>query len=615
VTERLSDIVLDYARDTRKSSTQIPDIIEYVEAPWGLNLKMFPVQKFILKLFYGIELDATDKTIEIYDKFRETLLFTFTEKEYLAYLWSEGRINIRDQSAPKRELILAIGRRGSKTAMSSFIASYELYKLIMLEDPHAYYGLPEHNKIGITSVATDKEQASLLYNEVSGHVNTCNLFSPFKESDPSSVLRLWSPHHLKKYGKGAKPKLYVTFKSCIAKGLRGPGNIVVILDEFAHFIDSLGSSDKKSSAANVYKAITPSTSNFAPKDPLNIHRALSALSDGRIIVISSPLDDSGEFYKLFETGMAGGPAADNMLCIQAPSWEVNVTLPSADLKSKYYKNPEDFMVEYGAQFSGRTVKYIERKIDLESCIDPRLRPKHMGIPRKAHYMGLDVGLTDDGTAMSITHMEDETVVLDFHETRYAGKGDFSAFERLDIEDHIADWVLEMSRHFYIKEGIFDQWHGIGIEQFLHKRGLSQFHAIHVDATINSKMYQNFLTLMYTHRLRLYDHPIPINAPEGTHSPLITELFDLRKERKSKNIISVFAPKIVGKHDDASDSLIRSAWLATEEMREEGAPKRAKGTPINPVRSGAPRVSSEALYRNYQRRRASLHGANPRMARR
>jgi hypothetical protein len=592
---RFSEIALDFAKRENTEISKIPNIIEYIESYWGLSQRLFPVQKFILKLYYFLPLDDKIKSIEIYDRFKENLLYTFTEVEYLHYLWNEGRVNIPEQDHIRNELILAIGRRGSKTAMSGFICSYEMYRLLSMHDPHKFYGIPDSNRIGIISVATDKEQAGLLFNEVSGHTTSCELFRPYVQSETLSALRIWSPAQKEKFGEFSHPKLYVTFKACIAKGLRGPGNIVIVLDELAHFTEQ-----GQTSAEDIYKAITPSITAFTPKDPNDSQRILSEYSDGKIISISSPLDDSGQFYKLYETAMAGGPASRNMLCIQAPSWEVNKTLPGQTLKDEYYKNPESFMIEFGAQFSGRSTKFIDRKEDLFLCVDPNRKPVARGVHKTSYFMGVDVGLVEDGTSISITHVEGENIILDYHDTRSAGHGAYAAYERLDLEDHVINWIVELCDLFYIEKGIFDQWHGVGLESFLSKRGLYQFSSVHMSADLNSKMYQNFLTLMFTKRLDLYDYPIPKDTSYTAHSPLITELLSLKKERKSKNIIVVEAPKIVGKHDDASDSLVRSIWLASEGLRSTN--KKDSKTSKNRMSKTETLSSMESQYRRYRNRK-------------
>jgi hypothetical protein len=362
-----------------------------------------------------------------------------------------------------------------------------------------------------------------------------------------------------------------------------------------------------SSAKDVYTAITPSTANFSRKD-LVTGKPISTRSDGRIICISSPLDDSGYFYELFETAMGGGPAAENMLAIQAPCWEINENLPPETLKSFYYKSPASFMVEYGAQFSGRTTKFIENKEDLLNCIVPSLRPKPHSMDRSPHYLGADIGLVTDGSAVSITHVEGSDIILDYHETRYAGHGDFQGFSRLDIEDHVIKWIAELANRFYIVEGIFDQWSGIGIEQLLAKRGYTQFKSEFMGKEMNSRLYQNFLTLMYMKRLKLFDYPLPRDPKDGDHSQLVAELLDLRKELHAKNMISVFAPQIVGKHDDASDSLVRSVWLASASLREGSTEKRS-ATSVGKRSANASCAS--ALQKSFNRRREMYHGTHPR----
>jgi hypothetical protein len=47
---------------------QTVDIITFAEAQWGLNIKLFPVQRFILKTFYGLPLDDNEKNIIVPDE-------------------------------------------------------------------------------------------------------------------------------------------------------------------------------------------------------------------------------------------------------------------------------------------------------------------------------------------------------------------------------------------------------------------------------------------------------------------------------------------------------------------------------------------------------------------
>ena len=120
----------------------------------GVGMRLYPVQRFIVKLYYHIPLDDREKTINISDMFNQEIVYRFTEKEYLKYLFDEGRCNIEEQDHDRRELVLAIGRRGGKTMLSSLFASYEIYRLLNLENPQEYFGLPNGDRIQIISVAT-----------------------------------------------------------------------------------------------------------------------------------------------------------------------------------------------------------------------------------------------------------------------------------------------------------------------------------------------------------------------------------------------------------------------------------------------------------------------------
>ncbi|MDA4133538.1 MAG: hypothetical protein OK454_10525, partial [Thaumarchaeota archaeon] len=365
---------------------KIFSILEYIEAPWGLAMRLYPAQRFLVKLYYNLPLDDRDKTIPISDMFNTTTLYNFTEREYLTYLFNEGRCNIGEQDHERRELVLASGRRAGKTTLSGIFASYEVYRLLNLHNPQEYYGLPNGNRIQIISVATDKDQAGLLFNEVTTHLAKADYFKPFIANNTQSLINFRTPYDIEKYGPTArhqdgkfvsvygKASLRVTFKSCIAKGLRGAGNIIVILDEVAHFQDK-----GQSSAEEIYNAVTPSTAAFSPKNldtGMPIYGSQTD-TEARIILISSPLNRTGKFFELFHLAMSKQPGSENLLAIQAPTWEINPTVPSSYYRSKFHADANVFMTEHGAQFSDRVSAWM-REEDLLVCLDDTLRPKEVG---------------------------------------------------------------------------------------------------------------------------------------------------------------------------------------------------------------------------------------------
>jgi hypothetical protein len=592
----LSNLAMGVGRRDDATNRDVVDIIEFVESTWGLNQKLYAVQRIILKAHYGLELDDTT-TFKVSDWRRENFL-DLTEAGYLKFLHEEGRCNISEviPGEGRRKMVLAIGRRSGKSFLASCIAAYETYKLISKGHPQGYYGLPDSNVIQLIAVATDKDQAGLLYREVHGHFMNVDYFAPYMANATQSFATFQTPYDIDRFGSAAdNPKarfsVRVTFRSCIAKGLRGPGNIMMILDEMAHFTDG-----GQSSAAEVYNAIAPSTSAFSPKEPDDARVPIGPV-EGRIILISSPLGRQGHFYELFQTGMRRGAAAKDWLCIQAPTWEVNPSIPAEEFEGFYAVDPRVFFTEYGAEFSDRTRGWIEDKADLIACVNPSLRPQRRAPARMPHFMGVDVALVGDGTAISIGHMDgDGNVVVDLVDYIKAGEGIYEDQDRLNFDD-VANWIYSWTKKFYIEKGMFDQWAGIPLEQALEKRGLKQFESVHHTKILNAQIFRNFKNMMFDKRLQLYDDP-----EEGKHAPYIAELLTLQEEQHSKYVITVEAPNVQGMHDDMSDALVRMVWLATKHQPKIMAFGNALAKP------GQNRVTPQQ--RAKARRNRKLGGSHP-----
>lgn len=604
-----SEIVLNAAR--AQTSNEVVNIIEFIDAPWGLGgidpdtidpvtgeggqpeFKLFPVQRMILKAYYGIALDDNPYGFDLskpvpedhphynpdlldqegYYKwripisdFRRQNWTYYTEAGYLRQLYAEGRSNIREvvPGVERRELVLAVGRRSGKSLMSSCIAAYETYRLISKGDPQAYYGMAPSATIRLVAVATGKDQAGLLYNEVSGHFQKCAFFSAYAASNTMAGARFQTPSDIARFGsykqnKKAKAGIQVSFKSSVAKGLRGAAYYVIILDEVAHFPD-----DGQTSAEKVYEAIVPAAGTFTEKDPTNRQKKKYGEStplESKIISISSPLGRQGQFYKLFNQGFKSAEMQESMLCIQAATWEVNPTVPAQMLTTEFMKDARSFETEWGAQFSDRTRGWMSDRNDIVNCIDTNLRKKTQGPPRMPHVAGIDIALVGDQTAISIGHVENGKIITDVVDYIQAGKGKYAGYDRLQFDD-VVDWIYDYSRRFYIAEGVFDAWGGDVLEQALAKRGLTQFKKMNMTPMIKSQMFQTFKDVVFDQRIAFYN-----DAPPDSNdlSGYLLELLELQEEVKSKNIISVEAPKGQGKHDDQSDALVRMVYLAMQNL--------------------------------------------------
>jgi hypothetical protein len=352
----------------------------------------------------------------------------------------------------------------------------------------------------------------------------------------------------------------------------------VILDEFAHFFEDESSRDKSDDA--VYTAVTPSIAKF--NGPLGDIQ-------GKVICISSPNIRSGKFYELYQTALE--KECDDTLMIQAPTWEVDYTLSSKSMRGFYVANPITFKSEFGGEFSDRISSWLENEQILRMNIVPGLRLKtHTYGAREPYFMGVDVALQNDGTAIAIVHVvrnatdngPKEFIELDFIEARYASE-EMKEFFR---PEEIAEWIVKCSEKFPIIKGTMDQEYGLSIVPVLHDKGLKQFQVDRATAQTNSLMFQNLMSKMLDGALRIPE------AGDGKDIALVTELTKLRATQHSKFLISVEAPQIKGIHDDMSDAFARAVYLATDYINKKGSTTRA-----TLVQGQGPAISYKRHYRN------------------
>jgi hypothetical protein len=587
----ISDLCSDFIEDEISPEETEVDIITFCEAEWGLGLGsvkqvpgLFATQKMVLKAYYGLPLDDTDKCIEIKDKFSEKTLHWFTEVEAIKYLKSDNRVGNVDFDGKKNNLHLVIGRRGSKTTITSVIIAYELYKLLSKYSPHDYYGIMPEDIIEITSVSTNEKTSKNFFDRVTAHLQRSKFFKPYIKDVNQLDVMLQTKRDIDEYGRGARASIKVRAAPCSASGLRGMNNICVVMDEAAFFFRDEGDSGKASSARTaqaIYDAVAPSLAMF--NNP-------AGEPDGKIIMISSPADRTGLFYKEFDRSLDDTKNGD-ILMFQMPTWEMNKTIGPGFLKPKYYQNPIVYACEYGAEFSDRLRGWIDDAEIVRQNVVANLKYKERSMARIPYFMGVDIGLKKDGTSIVIGHLEEEDnngkkevkIEIDFCEIRYSKEEGKDYFH----SDEMADWIIECAKKFNVVKGLMDQHYGMAIIPYLEQRGYKQFEARHFNDTRNSEIFQNLLSKMMANKLRL---------PEGEEAPgkndkdteLVKEILSLQSVQKSKYLIKVFAPDRDGCHDDLSDGLARCVLVATEYLD--------KGYGGYSTNSG---VSTTAVKKSYQ----------------
>lgn len=603
----LSDLCSSFINQAKLRDETERNIVEFAEAPWGLGLgateevpPLYPVQRFLLKCYYNIPLDDGEKNIIIKDRFNEKVRFHFSEMEYLHFLFEEGRININEVTGNPEDvrsnLLLVIGRRGLKTSSIALLISYEIYKLLRKYNPHQYYNIMAGDEIRFSCIATNKEQATELFSRITGHIERSDYFKRFRNRPTLNYMQLSTEHDVESYGMGGRPSIRVVASPCSGRGLRGHNNMIVVFDEMAYFFEADTSIDRSDRV--IYEAVTPSVAKFNSPD---------GQPHGRIISISSPGTRSGKFFELYQRAFE--PDCNDLLMIQAPTWEVDYTLSPKYLRSKFAENPTSYMSEFGAQFSDRISGWIDNEQILRVNIVPGLRTKQLSYERIPHFMGIDIGLKNDGTAIAITHIvrkdtpngPRDFIELDCADVRYAKDEKKEHFR----PEEIAEWIAGYTKRFFIVKGIMDQYYGLAIVPALFENGIKQIEAVHVSRDFSSKVYQNLMSKMLDASLRIPEGEPHVQEGRKTSDlSLVTELLTLQATQHSQYMITVQAPDVKGMHDDLSDAYARSVYLATDYLKQGG---------LSSVKSNIAKVTGQGVtYKRYLRkaRRSSLYTQRP-----
>jgi hypothetical protein len=584
------------------------NIMEFIEAPWGMGLgcsvdvpPLYPVQRFIIKCYYGLELDKSSKRdIIVNDRFNENELYRFNEYEYMLFLYDEGRINrLYDTSKLCPNMVLVCGRRSGKTTLTSCIITYEVYKLLNKYCPQEYYEIMPEDPIKVTCISTSKETASELFTKIVGHIERSEFFRKYRRKPTQQYVYLHTQRDLDKYGDKGLASIQVRVAPCSAKGLRGPGNIVVALDEMAFFF-----ADEKNSGAQstkdrddraIYNAATPSVAKFKKKKDNS--------PDGKIICLSSPGPKSGKFYEEFERSFEEDN--EDLFMMRAPTWEIDPELSTQFLKSKYKENPISFKAEFGAEFSDRLFGWIDDPDIVRKNVILGLKIKTRSMLRVPHFMGIDVGLINDGTAVTIGHWVSELdkgakvdrLEVDDYQVRYAQDEGKEYF----VPDELVDWFITFTANFYIAKALMDQYNAMAIIPQLTKKGHKQFEYRHFTDSLNSNVYQMLLSCFLSGTLKLPEGEERIVDNVRTNdSELVSEILKLQAEQKSKYMIRVFAPERKGEHDDLSDSFARMVYVAHEYRNKSFMTKAAGMGEQGRVRAARMLRRSEIMKANLNR---------------
>jgi hypothetical protein len=492
----ISDVVSQIKEKVALSSADttepyIPDILEFCNSKKYLNMKaigkvgvkpinLFPMQQIILKSFYRghtgnehvkltpeeIELLFNNKMQKVLDKYHSDSLF--------------------------RELVLVLGRRSGKDFMTSLIALYECMKLLECPSgsPFGYYGLAPGNPIYIITVATSADQARILYNEIKQRMQSSEYFKNKIGKVEADRIWLLTPEDKKNNKDLVKQGLLnaqTPGSVCImsghsnSEGLLGKRIYCLLLDEVASFKATGGAT----SGDRIYSALSPATADFKHpwKTYIDSEGKELPLLDSKIISISSPRGEEGMLFHLYNTETEN----PNRLAFRLPTWKVNLAFTEAMLRTEFkFMNPNEFMMEFGAEFSGTAGEkfipdiYVEEAVEMGRRLG--LSQRVTGTPGQVYFAHLDPAATSHNYALIVLHVEERVRIKD-SEVGPPKKEKFKLF----VVDHIKVWhpqversvsvhevdeyIIDLARRFRFALVTYDSWNSMASIQKLRTKGI------------------------------------------------------------------------------------------------------------------------------------------------
>lgn len=572
---------MSLATVAKKYSSKKSDlnVVDFAEDDHGLRIKLFPTQRFFLKLFDKLPLENKVKSIEIKDKFNKKVLNKLTETEYYQYLFDEGRISLPYDTYFNTEFIqfmLAMGRRGTKSTTICIWVAHKLYQLLNIYKPQDYFNIISSDNMNITMTALGQENANKLFGKFYGIIKNSAFFRPYiLEKPASNHLRLWTQYdldHIKsKTNPGSHSNSMNIFSLPNTPSVRGDNNIYAIMDEFAHFMTAARSSREKPMDNLIFEALTPSVSGFKNPD---------GTPYGKTVILSSPNGKKGMFFSEYDSAFRLG-VDSGILALRAPTWETNPSVSPIYLEKQYLKNALVYAQEFGAEFVEGGDRWIKELDKFYACFNTNLdHLRNTGECTKKYFLGVDFALSNDGTAAVVSHYErnyevrvedfpvevfsyneklkeyfdhNETlvcprIVIDYAEVRYAGKPPWEEYNVLMI-DEVLDWIESLYLKWPIQYGMYDQWSGEIINQMIKSRGISRLEMVNHTASINDSMFKLFSMCMNQGQLLM-----------PWWKELEKELLALQCYIRSQGVIKVEAPPGSTNHDDLFSALIRSVYL-------------------------------------------------------
>ena len=361
-----------------------------------------------------------------------------------------------------RESTLVLGRRASKSFITSVFVAFQLYRLLALQNPQAALGVASRKRLVLPVISTSRERAERdQFGDVAALVAASPTLSAFVHKTTTNQITFYTPHQL---ACGAKERnesglIILSALPTTAASTRGPAVVCLVLDEAA-FVSGDGST---SDADAVYRAATPALSQFR--------------QEGCTVLASSPWTQIGRFYEGYVESLELDPSTQNALqpdtiVIQLASdelyrdWERASAIPmwphgpcfqpihrpvftfTEALARRQRLDPEGFSVEYLGMWAASQAAYFPDSV-IRSMFAPFngvvLQQRSGRSGDHVYVAHADPGISGSNFGFVIGHLEqvdnvDHVVVDAIHVWRPSDFAD-GRVDYLRVRDEIFDFIV------------------------------------------------------------------------------------------------------------------------------------------------------------------------------
>ncbi|MCW2929907.1 MAG: hypothetical protein JWM19_869 [Actinomycetia bacterium] len=295
------------------------------------------------------------------------------------------------------ELIIAIGRRGSKGYLSALCMSYVLWNYLAKGNPQEYYGIDPNKPLACAVFAGKKEQAKEnLWGDLYGVITTAPCYTQYISEAQVESLTVYAPYDFVRMRKLAQrgissgkdaASFRIIPRESTPLAPRGPAGCILGFDEAAH-VRNAGVTRE---FGVVYSAARPSLDQFG--------------TDGFIVLPSSTWEMIGKFYELWELSLQREPDGEDgeyvpsypdKFMIQIESWAIYEDWERAHLLPLF---PAGFAGDLGEYEAGvlpvlRPLKGAIQAYDERAAREEKANPDTFAVEKRCIDLSVNVLMAD-----------------------------------------------------------------------------------------------------------------------------------------------------------------------------------------------------------------------------